>query len=489
MAAPDLVTSNLRTATLAPSRHERRAIGAGLSRVPTALAEACCDFLASAVGMLASFFLCASWSIGALPHDSMQEAIAISAVYGVLVTALLEREGGYRGGNGLLRIRETERAIRISVQSFVLLLLFSALLGLRIPFLVVSIAMIVNPMLLILEKQFIFTIARRIQWKGGNMRRVAIYGSGAAGRSVISTLLDSPRLEFRPIAVIDDSPAQFGRSMPALGYRNRRAVAIRPGPITAALLASLQCDLLLVTTLELSSYELNAVQAAADEAAVEIAFLRGAELHECQAECLDIDGLQFASSFVRRHSPLEAAAKRITDVIVSLGLLIFLAPILFLIALLIRMDSPGPALLVQKRAGRNSELFAMFKFRSMYIDAPRYSFSPTSSSDQRITRIGRFLRRMNLDELPQLLNVLMGTMSLVGPRPEMPFIVERYNAKQRQRLQVIPGITGLWQLSADRAYPIHQNIEYDLYYIRNRGFFMDMAILAHTLMFAIGRGI
>jgi lipopolysaccharide/colanic/teichoic acid biosynthesis glycosyltransferase len=71
----------------------------------------------------------------------------------------------------------------------------------------------------------------------------------------------------------------------------------------------------------------------------------------------------------------------------------------------------------------------------------------------------------------------------------MPFIVERYNAKQRQRLQVIPGITGLWQLSADRAYPIHQNIEYDLYYIRNRGFFMDMAILAHTLMFAIGRGI
>ena len=94
---------------------------------------------------------------------------------------------------------------------------------------------------------------------------------------------------------------------------------------------------------------------------------------------------------------------------------------------------------------------------------------------------------MSLDELPQLVNVLLGNMSLVGPRPEMPFIVQEYTPEHRQRLQVIPGITGLWQLSADRACPIHQNIEYDLYYLRNRGFFMDMAILIHTLFFAARR--
>jgi len=124
----------------------------------------------------------------------------------------------------------------------------------------------------------------------------------------------------------------------------------------------------------------------------------------------------------------------------------------------------------------------------MNVDSPKYDFSPQASDDPRITRVGRFLRRTSLDELPQLLNVLKGDMSLVGPRPEMPFIVEQYSPIHRQRLQVTPGITGLWQLSADRAFLIHENIQYDLYYIRNRSFFMDLAILLHTVVFAM-RGV
>jgi lipopolysaccharide/colanic/teichoic acid biosynthesis glycosyltransferase len=162
-----------------------------------------------------------------------------------------------------------------------------------------------------------------------------------------------------------------------------------------------------------------------------------------------------------------------------------LAPLLLLIALLVRFDSPGPALFIQRRVGRNGELFNIYKFRSMHTSARKYDFSPIESSDPRVTRIGRFLRRASLDELPQLMNVLIGNMSLVGPRPEMPFIVQDYSSEHRLRLQVTPGITGLWQLSADRAFLIHENIQYDLYYIRNRGFFMDLAILIHTLFFAI----
>jgi lipopolysaccharide/colanic/teichoic acid biosynthesis glycosyltransferase len=121
----------------------------------------------------------------------------------------------------------------------------------------------------------------------------------------------------------------------------------------------------------------------------------------------------------------------------------------------------------------------------MFVNAPKYSFSPTDSADPRITRTGRFLRRTSLDELPQLINVIKGDMSLVGPRPEMPFIVEQYNASHRQRLRVIPGITGIWQLSADRAFQIHENMQYDLYYIQHRSFFMDFAILLHTVLFAM----
>ena len=130
----------------------------------------------------------------------------------------------------------------------------------------------------------------------------------------------------------------------------------------------------------------------------------------------------------------------------------------------------------------------MYKFRTMQTAASPYDYSPLSSCDPRITRAGRFLRRTSLDELPQLLNVVQGSMSLVGPRPEMPFIVEQYTPAQRQRLQVKPGITGLWQLSGDRAFLIHENIEYDLYYIRHCNFFMDLAILLHTSVFAM-RGI
>jgi lipopolysaccharide/colanic/teichoic acid biosynthesis glycosyltransferase len=130
----------------------------------------------------------------------------------------------------------------------------------------------------------------------------------------------------------------------------------------------------------------------------------------------------------------------------------------------------------------------MYKFRTMHVGTNAYEYSPADVTDPRITRVGRFLRRSSLDELPQLLNVVRGEMSLVGPRPEMPFIVEQYEPVHRQRLVVKPGITGLWQLSADRAYRIHENLEYDLYYIRHRNFFMDVAVLLHTLVFA-ARGV
>jgi len=166
-----------------------------------------------------------------------------------------------------------------------------------------------------------------------------------------------------------------------------------------------------------------------------------------------------------------------------------LSPVFALIALLIKLDSPGPVLFTQNRVGLNGRIFKIFKFRSMYAESAKYEPSPLSSLDPRLTGIGRLLRRLSLDELPQLVNVIRGEMSLVGPRPEMPFIVRRYDSSQRMRLSVRPGITGLWQLSADRAFPIHENLEYDLYYVRNRGWFMDIAILIHTVVFAMRGGI
>jgi len=130
----------------------------------------------------------------------------------------------------------------------------------------------------------------------------------------------------------------------------------------------------------------------------------------------------------------------------------------------------------------------IYKFRSMYVDAPKYAVTPSESSDPRITRVGRWLRRTSLDELPQLFNVLRGEMSLVGPRPEMPFIVEKYTSFERQRLEAKPGITGVWQISAVRGEPIHHNMEYDIFYLQNRSFLLDAAILLKTFL-SVLRGV
>jgi lipopolysaccharide/colanic/teichoic acid biosynthesis glycosyltransferase len=184
----------------------------------------------------------------------------------------------------------------------------------------------------------------------------------------------------------------------------------------------------------------------------------------------------------------ESPLKRGLDVVGSCILVVILLPFLLLVAVLIKLNSQGPAIFRQERIGKDGVPFELWKFRSMDTNVPPYERSPTSSSDPRLTALGRILRRLSIDELPQLINVLKGDMSLVGPRPEMPYIVEKYGALERQRLRVKPGITGLWQISPARANPIHEHIEYDLFYIEHRSLLMDCSILVRTVA-AVIRGI
>jgi lipopolysaccharide/colanic/teichoic acid biosynthesis glycosyltransferase len=187
------------------------------------------------------------------------------------------------------------------------------------------------------------------------------------------------------------------------------------------------------------------------------------------------------TAFGAAASPAYAAAKRAFDLAVAALALILTMPLLLLVAMVVRLDSAGPVLFRQRRIGRDGAEFLLWKFRSMYADASAYASSPSSDADPRLTRVGRLIRRASIDELPQLINVLRGEMSLVGPRPEMPFIVETYTTLERQRLAVKPGITGLWQVSPARAMPIHENVRYDLHYIRHRNLALDGAILLRTV--------
>jgi len=490
MAAPDFVGPSFYTETIASPRTKPRTISGRLFKSALSHAEAAADLLTCAAGISVAFYLCFHLPIGASILISPRLIAAVGTIFGLFVVFLQYRDAAYRGGGGLLQIRETERAIRVPAQAAILLWIVSLLLGLRISGLVFLATIVLVPALLILQKQIVFAVVRRLQQSRDQVDRVVVYGAGDTGRGILSALLHSPRLGFQPVAVIDDNSARDGASLLAMGYRGRLAIPVKSGPLTSALLESLRCDLLMLAIPDLSSHEVAEFTLAAEQAGSEIAVLvSSAGQEQRRTESIQVDGLQFASSKAYSDFWLYVMAKRFLDIALSSVLLVLLSPLFVLIAILVRFDSPGSALFVQKRVGLNGDLFNMFKFRSMFEDAAKYAPSPTSSSDPRITRIGRFLRRASLDELPQLINVFLGTMSLVGPRPEMPFIVDSYDARQSRRLQVVPGITGLWQLSADRAFPIHSNVEYDLYYIRNRTFAMDVAILIHTLIFTIRGGI
>jgi lipopolysaccharide/colanic/teichoic acid biosynthesis glycosyltransferase len=173
--------------------------------------------------------------------------------------------------------------------------------------------------------------------------------------------------------------------------------------------------------------------------------------------------------------------KRACDVVGSLFLLVALFPLFTLIAALIKLDSRGPVFFRHYRVGKGGNNFVLWKFRSMRTDVPKYAASPRNAADVRLTRVGRLIRRLSIDEMPQLINVLKGEMSLVGPRPEMPFIVDLYHPAECERFVVRPGITGLWQISPARAFPIHENLQYDLHYIHNRNFLLDCTIILHTI--------
>jgi exopolysaccharide biosynthesis polyprenyl glycosylphosphotransferase len=184
--------------------------------------------------------------------------------------------------------------------------------------------------------------------------------------------------------------------------------------------------------------------------------------------------------------------KRTIDIVVSLVGLILFFPLFVVIAIAIRIDSPGPVVFRQIRVGKDEQLFACYKFRSMHQGAEREQETLMARNeadgvffkirnDPRVTPVGRFLRRSSLDELPQLVNVLAGHMSVVGPRPAPPWEVQRYQPWHKRRLEVAPGITGLWQVSGRSELTFDEMVLLDLYYIENWSPAMDLQIMLRTL--------
>ncbi|MFM8332825.1 MAG: sugar transferase [Candidatus Methylumidiphilus sp.] len=193
--------------------------------------------------------------------------------------------------------------------------------------------------------------------------------------------------------------------------------------------------------------------------------------------------------------------KRLLDISAASALLLLLSPVFAGVILAIRRDSPGPVFFKQIRVGRYGKLFPMWKFRSMYIDAEARKKELMAKNemdggvlfkmkdDPRITKVGRFIRKASIDELPQLWNVLKGDMSLVGPRPALPSEVNQYSLAERRRLEVIPGITCIWQVSGRSDIPFDKQVGLDVEYIESQSFWLDIKLLLLTIpAVVLGRG-
>ena len=176
--------------------------------------------------------------------------------------------------------------------------------------------------------------------------------------------------------------------------------------------------------------------------------------------------------------------KNTADFFIALLGLVILSPILLLFVLAIKLESNGPAFFLQERVGINGRVFNIIKLRSMHIDAEKNGAQWAKKNDSRVTRIGTFIRKTRIDEIPQLINMLKGDMSLVGPRPERPIFTEKFNKEIpgfKNRIVVKPGITGWAQVNGGYDISPKEKLEFDIYYIKNLSLFMDVKIIFKTI--------
>ena len=317
--------------------------------------------------------------------------------------------------------------------------------------------------------------------KRDEKENILIFGAGEIGLTFVRNIKSRPHIRFNVVGFIDDtvsaSTLVIGETI--LGSTSELESICNNNNIDRILIASRNISEEKLILLDQKAHDLN----------IRINYLPSLESFVGNSGKLkEFSGIPLVTRRIQPQSIFYRIGKRALDIIVASIGFIITSPFWIVIPLLIKRNSPGSAIFFQERVGLNGKIFKIYKFRSMKIDAPKYANCPEDQNDPRVTKIGRWLRKTSIDELPQLINIFRGEMSLVGPRPEMPFIVNKYNLVEKKRLLVKPGLTGLWQVSPYRNSKINHNLEYDFYYIENQGFILDFVILLMTGFFVV-RGI
>lgn len=329
---------------------------------------------------------------------------------------------------------------------------------------------------LYLSRSALRFVKQKLREHGYGLTRAAIIGAGQTGRRVALRIQHHPEVGYELIGFIDKRADELGSNVAGVPVIGDTANLVD-------LLLRYRIAEVFLAIPSLSQNETFGLVVQCEEANVHFKIVKD-DLLQVITDRVKIDDIgDFPVILLRqgRLTPLDEFLKRAMDLAFTIPMQLVSAPFFLLIALAIKLNSTGPIIFTHARVGKDGRVFKLYKFRTMRQDTNPYAVAPGDQSDPRITSVGRWLRKTSLDELPQLWNVIKGDMSLVGPRPEMPFIVEKYEPWQRRRLDVPQGVTGLWQIAGRKQLPLHFNLEYDFYYIRNWSLLLDVVILLRTI--------
>lgn len=329
-------------------------------------------------------------------------------------------------------------------------------------------------------------VIARLRARGIGIKRAIIVGAGEVGRTVMRTIVACPELGYRVVGFVDDNPEKGHTDIGPFK-------ALGPLENLPAAIDREQADEVIITLPWMYHRKILSIARECQRRNVRARIVPDLfQMSLSQVNVEDLGGVPLISVQEVSISKGALLVKRVIDVIGAVVGLTLGAPLFGLIALAIRLDSPGPVIFRQTRVGLHGRLFEMYKFRSMHqgaeeqqdmlvefneADGPIFKIK----NDPRLTRVGRILRRTSLDELPQLVNVLRGEMSLVGPRPPIPSEVEKYQEWHKKRLEAPPGMTGLWQVSGRSRLSFDEMVLLDVYYIENWSLWLDLKILLRTI--------
>jgi len=420
-------------------------------------------------------------------YHPLSAYVPFALLFTVLTVLAFQVDRVYHRWRGCRWLDQVHRIINATAKSVVVVLAVTFVVQpLEYSRLLLIEAGVIAVVLLALSRMVQNGIVRWLRARGVGVSNVVIVGAGEAGRTVMRTIVARPELGYKIAGFVDDD-SQKGRTdigrFKALGSTDNLARLLEEGTV----------DEVFITLPWMYHRKIMGIVHECERQQVNARIVP--DLFQMSLSQVDVDDLGGVPLIGVREVGFGRGAllvKRGMDMVGAVAGLVLGAPFMALIALAIRLDSPGPVIFRQMRMGAGGKLFEIYKFRSMRegaeaeleqlrgldeADGPIFKIH----DDPRMTRMGRFLRRTSLDELPQLWNVLRGEMSLVGPRPPLPSEVSGYVEWHKKRLEVRPGMTGLWQVSGRSLLSFDEMVLLDIYYIENWSLWLDLKIMLRTV--------